>query len=199
MQLLKGQKVFLRALEPSDIDEVYQWENDSSIWHLSNTISPYSRFVLEQYLAEAHQDIFTAKQLRLVICLPAVAQAMTQQAGLPTVAQARTQQAGLPAGKAIGCIDIFDFDPLHQRAGVGVLIAEEADRGKGFASEALQLLIEYCRDTIHLHQLYCNITEGNESSKKLFTNLGFCICGTKKSWLREKDGWKDELMLQKML
>jgi diamine N-acetyltransferase len=173
MQSLKGKKVYLRALEPSDIDEVYQWENDSSIWHLSNTISPYSRFVLEQYLAEAHQDIFTAKQLRLVICMP--------------------------DGKAVGCIDIFDFDPLHQRAGVGILIADQADRGKGFASEALELLIKYCRDFIHLHQLYCNITEGNDSSMKLFTNLGFKKCGTKAAWLKDKNGWNDEHMLQLML
>jgi diamine N-acetyltransferase len=172
MQTLKGEKLYLRALEPSDIDEVYQWENDTSIWHLSNTIAPYSRYVLEQYLAEAHQDIFTAKQLRLVICLP--------------------------SGSPIGCIDLFDFDPLNLRAGVGVLIAAAADRGKGYASEALALLIDYCKNILHLHQLYCNITSGNESSLKLFTNLGFEVCGTKKEWLREASGWKDELMLQHM-
>jgi diamine N-acetyltransferase len=173
MQTLKGEKVYLRAIEPSDIDEVYQWENDTSIWHLSNTISPFSRFVLEQYLAEAHQDIFTSKQLRLVICLP--------------------------DGKAIGCIDLFDFEPLHQRAGVGILIVDTADRGKGYASEALSLLIEYCRNTLHLHQLYCNIIAGNEFSQKMFTNMGFQVCGTKKAWLRDSQGWKDESMLQLML
>jgi diamine N-acetyltransferase len=128
--------------------------------------------LLEQYLAEAHQDIFTAKQLRLVICLP--------------------------SGSPIGCIDLFDFDPLNLRAGVGVLIAAAADRGKGYASEALALLIDYCKNILHLHQLYCNITSGNESSLKLFTNLGFEVCGTKKEWLREASGWKDELMLQHM-
>ncbi len=173
MQPLKGEKIYLRALEPTDIDEVYQWENDSSIWHLSNTISPYSRFVLEQYLASAHQDIFTAKQLRLAI--------------------------SLPSHQPIGCIDIFDFDPLHQRAGVGILIAQKADRSKGYASEALELLIRYCRDTVHLHQLYCNISEGNDSSLKLFTKQGFELCGTKKSWLREGNGWKDEFLLQRLL
>jgi diamine N-acetyltransferase len=173
MQQLKGDKVWLRALEPSDIDEVFQWENDTSIWHLSNTIAPYSRFVLEQYLAEAHQDIFTAKQLRLVI--------------------------SLPEGKAVGCIDLFDFDPLHQRAGVGILIAEPQDRGKGYASDSLGLLIRYCRETIHLHQLYCHITCDNESSLKLFTHMGFEVCGTRKEWLREKSGWKDESMLQLIL
>jgi diamine N-acetyltransferase len=173
MQKLKGDKVYLRALEPSDIDEVYQWENDTSIWHLSNTIAPYSRFVLEQYLAEAHQDIYTAKQLRLVICLP--------------------------SGKAIGCIDLFDFDPLNQRAGIGILIAEKEDRGKGYATEALSLLISYCRITLHLHQLYCNITASNDSSIRLFSKLGFEICGTKKQWLRDAKGWNDELMLQFLL
>jgi diamine N-acetyltransferase len=170
MQPLRGEKVNLRAIEPADIDEVYQWENDTSIWHLSNTIAPYSRFVLEQYLAGAHQDIFTSKQLRLVICLP--------------------------SAKPIGCIDLFDFDPLHQRAGVGILIVDHADRGKGYASEALALLIGYCRDILHLNQLYCNITSGNDSSLKLFASQGFEICGTKKAWLRDSKGWRDESMLQ---
>ena len=170
MQTLKGEKVYLRAIEPSDIDEVYQWENDTSIWHLSNTISPYSRFVLEQYLAEAHQDIYTSKQLRLVICMP--------------------------DGKPIGCIDLFDFDPLNLRAGIGILIVDTADRGKGYASEALALLTAYCRDTLHLHQLYCNISSGNESSLRLFATQGFEVCGVKKEWLRDKEGWRDESMLQ---
>jgi diamine N-acetyltransferase len=173
MKTLKGEKVYLRALEPTDIDEVYQWENDMSIWHLSNTIAPYSRFVLEQYLAESHQDIYTAKQLRLVICLP--------------------------EGNPIGCIDLFDFDPLHQRAGIGILIADVSERGKGYASDALSLLVNYCKETIQLHQLYCNITSGNASSLKLFKGIGFEICGTKKAWLRQHQGWTDEHMLQKIL
>ena len=65
--MLKSKNIELRALEPSDVDLLYQWENNEELWHLSNTVAPFSRFVLEQYVMDSHQDIFTTKQLRLMI------------------------------------------------------------------------------------------------------------------------------------
>ena len=102
---LHSETVILRALEPSDIDTMYQWENDTDNWFVSNTITPYSRFLLEQFTATAHKDIYENKQLRLIICSP--------------------------DNKAVGTIDLFDFDPLNQRAGVGILIADKSERRKG--------------------------------------------------------------------
>ena len=66
---LKGQNIHLRALEPEDLDFLYEIENNESIWEVSNTQTPYSKWVLKQYLENAHQDIYEAKQLRLVIVL----------------------------------------------------------------------------------------------------------------------------------
>src|SRR6187551_2114251 len=120
---LQGQHIFLRAIEPSDIDALYEWENDAENWKVSSTQAPYSRFVLEQYIASAHQDIYSVKQLRLIIC-----------------------DAN---NKPVGCIDLFDFEPNHLRAGIGVLIADKTERRKGYASEALELLIEYCFLTLN--------------------------------------------------
>ena len=65
---LKAEHIFLRAIEPSDIELIYEWENDIENWIVSNTQTPFSRFVLEQYITSAHEDIYTAKQLRLIIC-----------------------------------------------------------------------------------------------------------------------------------
>lgn len=160
----------LRAIEPEDIDVLYNWENDPENWTVSNTQTPFSRFVLEQYITTAHVDIYSAKQLRLMIC--------------------DTE------GKAVGSIDLFDFEPNHLRAGVGILVAEKSDRRKGYASEALELLINYCYDILNLHQLYCNITTDNESSILLFQKHGFQITGIKKQWTRSGSGYKDELLLQ---
>ncbi|MBN8697135.1 MAG: GNAT family N-acetyltransferase [Bacteroidetes bacterium] len=167
---LQGQHIYLRAIEPQDIDVLYAWENDVENWTVSNTQTPFSRFVLEQYIASAHEDIYSAKQLRLIICDA--------------------------SHKSVGSIDLFDFDPNHQRAGVGVLIADKSDRKKGYASEALKLLIDYCFTTLNLHQLYCNITVDNESSIILFQKHGFMITGIKKQWIREGAHFKDELILQ---
>ena len=102
-------------------------------------------------------------------------------------------------GKAVGAIDLFDFDPFHFRAGVGILIHDEKDRKLGYASDALQLLCAYATNYLRLHQLYANISEDNLASIHLFKSSGFELVGTKKDWRRTLDGWKNELMLQKIL
>src|SRR5688572_8131044 len=143
--LLTGKNINLRALEPADLEQLYEWENDVANWHVSGTLTPYSRFVLEQYISTAHQDIYTTKQLRLVI-------------ELYTSDDIRS----------IGCIDLFDFDPKNMRAGVGILIGDCDERNKGYASESLALLINYSADTLGLHQLYANISVDNKASLHLF-------------------------------
>lgn len=170
MQLLLGERIRLRALEPQDVATLYQWENDTAIWVASNTQVPISKFVLEQYIAASHLDLHTNKQLRLMI----------------------TTKEGLD----VGAIDLFDFDSQHQRAGIGILVAEKMDRGKGYATEALNLLIQYCFTQLHLHQLYCNITIDNEASIQLFKKHNFAITGIKKDWIRVGDSFVDELLLQ---
>jgi len=166
---MTGHQIILRALEPSDIDLLYQWENDQLLWHLSNTVTPFSRFILEQYVVNSHQDIFTSKQLRLMIAL-----------------KDKT---------TIGCIDLFDFDPANKRAGVGILINDQY-RSKGYASEALDLLIKYAFETLELHQLFCSITSDNEASINLFQKYHFKIIGLKKDWIRVNNRWMDEYLLQ---
>lgn len=170
VQLLLGERIRLRALEPHDVETLYLWENDTAIWVASNTQTPFSRFVLEQYIASSHLDLHTNKQLRLMI--------------------------STKEGLDVGAIDLFDFDPQHQRAGIGILIAEKMDRGKGYASEALNLLIQYCFQQLHLHQLYVNVTVDNEESIHLFKKHQFTITGIKKDWIRVGDSFVDELLMQ---
>jgi diamine N-acetyltransferase len=168
-----GPNLLLRAPEPSDIDTIFRWENDQRIWHLGNTITPFSRFAIEQFVMNTENDIYTSKQLRLMIDW--------HSAEKETI--------------TVGSIDLFDFDPFHKRAGVGILI-DEAYRQRGFASEALHLLIEYCFSTLNLHQVYCNIEQSNTESIRLFTKAGFSACGLKKEWLLRDGKWTDELIFQ---
>ena len=170
---LKGKQIYLRALEPEDLDFIYEIENDQSVWQISNTMTPYSRFLIKQYLENAHKDIFEAKQLRLVICNA--------------------------EDLAIGLIDLFDFDFRNKRAGIGVLIKDEANRQKGFSKEALELLIDYSATHLDLHQLYCNVSEDNKMSLKLFKNHGFEIVGLKKDWNLINGSFKNEYLLQRIL
>jgi diamine N-acetyltransferase len=171
MITLKGKNLFLRALEPNDLEFIYAIENDESVWEISHTQTPYSRFLVRQYLENANQDIYEAKQLRLAICEN-------------------------DDENAIGLIDLFDFDPKNNRAGIGILIKNNNDRNQGIGTEALGLLINYAFYNLNLNQLYANIDTQNIGSLKLFTNFGFQKIGVKKQWNLVNGVYKDEALFQ---
>jgi len=171
MITLKGENIYIRALEPNDLEFIYAMENDPSIWEVSNTQTPYSRFLIRQYLENAHQDIYEAKQLRLAIC----------------------KDQDFPA---LGLIDLFDFDPKNNRAGVGIVIQGVENQNQKIGSEALHLLIQYSFYHLNLHQLYANIGTENEASKALFTKFGFQCIGVKKDWNLINGVYKDEAIYQ---
>jgi len=172
LKILEGENIILRAPELTDLDVLYKWENDPDAWIYGSTLSPFSKHILSKYLETAQQDIYEAKQLRLMVDLK------------------------FPTNKTIGIVDLFDFDPFHNRAGVGILIAEPEDRRNGFAYDTLLTLKSYCFKLLLLNQLYCNIGIDNTESLKLFQKCGFEINGQKKSWLRRETGFIDEYFLQ---
>ena len=168
---LSNNKVRLRALEPEDLDFLYRVENDPEIWEVSSTLAPYSRFLLKQYLDQAHQDIHIAKQLRLVICTP-------------------------DSPEALGFIDLFEFDPKNKRVGLGILVYEPEDRRKGYAKVTVELILPYCFEHLGMHQVFANIGAQNKASISLFEQLGFKNTGTKKDWNWHSSGYTDELIYQ---
>jgi diamine N-acetyltransferase len=168
--MLESKRIILRALEPSDADLLYKWENNTQIWHVSNTQMPYSKDYLIKYI-NAVSDIYTDKQLRLVIIDKA-------------------------NNVALGFVDLFDVDFNHQRAGVGILVADEKTRRNGFANESIKLIIDYAFTVLNLQQLFCNILKSNQPSISLFLKNKFTHAGCKKKWIRTASGFEDELMLQ---
>ncbi len=166
-------KITLRALEPDDIAFLYRWENDLAIWEVSNTKTPFSRHILAQYIMESAKDIYETKQLRLII-----------------------QNEEL---KAVGAIDLFDFEPYHLRAGVGILVHSKADQNQGYATDSLFALSNYAFEVLGLKQLYANIANDNLNSIHLFEKAGFKKVGIKKDWIKTCSGWKDEGLFQKIL
>lgn len=168
--LLSSEKILLRALEPEDLDFLFSIENNELFWEASHTQAPFSKFILKQYLENAHLDIYEAKQLRLLI-------------------EEKNSK------KPVGMIDLFDFNPQHRRAGIGIVISEKFQQ-KGYASKALQLLIKYCFSHLNLHQLYANITSDNTKSLTLFAKHNFAKVGVKKDWILSNGIYKHEILFQ---
>jgi len=171
MNFLKNETIRLRALEPEDLEILYRWENDSSIWLTGNTLAPYSRFALRDYIEKTlTEDLYAMRELRLMI-------------------------VGKNDEKRIGILDMFDFDPFHSRAGIGILVAPE-HQSQGIGSQALELFIQYAFHFLKLKQLYCHIPENNLISLALFQKVGFEIAGKLHSWVNTGEGWKDVYVLQ---
>lgn len=164
--------ITLRALEPIDVDTLYRWENDPAVWDVGCTLAPYSRKQLWDYVDSYDGDIFSARQLRLMIALP--------------------------TGETIGTADLYDFDPANSRCAVGILIAPE-HRHKGYALLALDMLADHCRRLYSLHQLYCITGADNIASRSLFEKAGYTISGRLRSWLRSANTYTDAYIYQKML
>jgi diamine N-acetyltransferase len=171
MDLLQKDGYRLRAPEPEDLDCMMQFENTPSLWEVSNATGPYSRFFLKQYLENNRNDIYADNQLRLMI--------------------------ESPEKQVAGIIDLFNFEPFHSRAEVGIVIAKEC-RQKGVGELALNLLIEHSFDFLGLHQLYAHIDETNEACRKLFQKCGFEECGYLKDWMRTGKTFRHVVVMQRM-
>jgi diamine N-acetyltransferase len=171
--MLHSELVYLRPLEADDLDFLYALENDPAVWSVSDTLAPVSRYTLRQYLDNAAADFHEVRQLRLVLCATAT-------------------------GAAVGTVDLFGFEPLHQRAGVGILVLA-AQRRHGYARAALALLRPYARQVLRLHQLHCTIGADNLASLKVFEAAGYTTIGVRREWLRTPDGWQDAVEMQQLL
>jgi len=167
---LYNDRIFLRAMEPEDLDLFYQMENDPAFWEISSFTVPYSRYVLTQYMENSANDMYADKQLRLMI----------------------TRQSDLAV---LGTIDLTDFIPHHSRAAVGIAILTE-HRGNGYAKDALSLLSEYAFGFLHLKQLYAHVPIDNKASLNLFATCGFLESGIMKEWIQTGEGYKDVVMMQ---
>ncbi|HEX4886553.1 MAG TPA: GNAT family N-acetyltransferase [Luteibaculaceae bacterium] len=157
--MIEGNPIVLRAVEPGDVDFLYHLENDRDLWAVSNTRNPYSKRTLEQYAAE-HHDIFADKQFRWVISANE---------------------------KPVGCLDLFEFDPFHSRAGVGIAI-DRPYRRNGFAETAIQLIMQRAKSDLGCRLLYANIASDNPTSAALFEKLGFQHIATLPHWHRTEMG-----------
>jgi len=171
--MLQKESIKLRAVEPQDIDFLFRLENTPELWHVSQTFVPFARFDMEQYVFSANkQDPFAAGQVRFIIEL--------------------SQDNNT---RVIGTVDLFALDAINRRGGVGIVLLESY-RNKSFAGTALDILIDYGFNFLNLHQLFCNIEDGNEVSLRLFKSRGFEIAGVKKEWNRKNGNWIDENILQ---
>ena len=160
----------LRACEPEDLELLYRWENDPAYWCGDELRTPYSRYVLKQFILRAGQSVYESRQMRFM----AVREA---------------------DGVTVGAVDLFDFDPHNNRAGVGILI-DKPYQGRGLATASLLALQRYAFDHLHLHQLYAHIAVGNAASLRVFEKAGFVRTAVLRDWTKQGNAFVDVVVMQ---
>ena len=165
-------KIHLRAMEPEDIEAIYNWENDAILWVYSATHQPFSKHDLKQFINESQgNDIYVTRQLRLMCECD---------------------------GNTVGCIDLYDFDPFNRRAAIGIIVDSQY-RGIGYGGAMLDELESFAKEHLQLHLLYCTVATDNKNSIHLFEKHGYTHSGTLKEWLCDGDKRKDAAIMQKII
>jgi len=162
-------QIKLRAIEPEDLDLLYRIENDVELWNVGTTNVPYSRYLLHDYVANAKNDIYTDRQVRMMV--------------------------ENSDGKIVGVVDLVFFDPANCRAEVGLIILNSYRR-QGYGTAVLAQISDYALRILHLHQLYAYIDIDNISSLKLFQKAGFVVASEIKDWLYDGVKFRDSLLVQ---
>ena len=163
--------VHLRAIEPEDLDLLYRIENDRSLWNVGTSNVPYSRYTLHDYIANASDDIYADRQVRMMV--------------------------ENEAGTIVGIVDIVNFDPSNRRAEVGLIILYDYRR-QGYGSSVLSVIADYAVSALHLHQLFAFIDTSNEASVRLFKRMHYQASSVIKDWLYDGREYRDVVMLQRV-
>lgn len=165
-------KIKLRAIEPEDLDLLYQIENDTRLWNVGTTNVPYSRYTLHDYIATSSDDVYADRQVRMII---------------------ENEE-----GKTVGLADVTNFSPSHQRAETGIVILDK-ERRKGYATAALHAVCDYAQRVLHLHQLYGVVAESNKAALTLYAKAGFQCQTTLEDWLFDGKKYEKARLMQRFL
>ena len=163
-----GELGFLRALEATDLDWLYSIENDTELWHLGISKEPWSKDVLSSYISSKPGNLVRDGQLRLIL-----------------------EVEGMP----LGAVDIYDYDPVSRKGGIGIVINQES-QGKGLAKMALGSFIHYLLGTLGLNMLYAVAPADNKASIALFESLDFTSSGILQQWIWVKGEFQDAHIFQ---
>ena len=162
-------QIKLRAIEPEDLDLLYRIENDMELWNVGTTNVPYSRYLLHDYVANAKNDIYTDRQVRMMV--------------------------ENSEGQIVGVVDLVSFDPANCRAEIGLIILNSYRR-QGYGTAVLNQILDYALRILHLHQLYAYIDIENYSSLQLFKKAGFVVVSEIKDWLYDGTKFRDSMLVQ---
>lgn len=166
--VLKGKNIQLRNIAPSDATERYQaWMADPVVAKfLVSGVKNYTKLELAKYIEDC---IASSNTLLLAID-----------------ATSKRQH--------IGNIKLGPIDFRHRFGTLGIMIGERSAWGKGFGTEAIELLSHYAFSELGLRKVCAGVLAGNIGSKKAFEKSGYELYAVHKEQFLIDDSPVDEFL-----
>lgn len=166
---LESDRIYLRGVSPDDVNEkYYRWMNDSSVnKYLESRFYPHSLETLRDYVKGKLGD---AENPFFAIIL---------------------KEGDLH----IGNIKLGPINTIHRFADIGIIIGEKDYWGKGYATEAIRLIVKYAFDTLNLHKVTAGFYEPNIQSMKAFIKAGFIQEGVRKNHCFYDGKYVDDIIM----
>lgn len=170
--ILRGKKVQLTALQSEDSATIAQWYRDTTFLRDYDTRPAYPR---------------TAKQLASFF-----EEAQDSKSGFTFAVRL------LDSERIIGILQLDGIAWTHGTAFVSIGIGEEADRGQGYGSEAMELLLQFTFNELNLHRVCLTVFSYNERAVALYERIGFRREGVYREHLH-RDGQRYDMLLYGLL
>jgi len=149
--LLRGERVFLRPAERSDLPTFVRWFADADMSSLLGNRAPFSEASEEQWfnrmLDNQGKDVFN-----FVMCR-------------------------LDDGTPFGTISLMRIDRENGSAGVGIAIGEKSMWGKGWGTDAMNALLDFGFGEVRLERIWLDVYDFNKRARRSYEKSGFSVEG----------------------
>ncbi len=152
--VIRGEQVYLRPAERTDLDLFVRWFNDADTIRYLGMLGPMSHVAEERWF-EGMQERQGKSDFHFVICL-------------------------LADGRAIGTAGLHQVDHDAGSAAFGIAIGEESDRGKGYGTDALRAICDFGFGDLRLERVYLDVFAPNERARRSYERAGFVLEGTQR-------------------
>lgn len=160
--------IYLRAFEPEDYKTSIKWRKDDDIWDM---LGGTKYFVSEAYEKQwVENAIFNSKDIRLAVCLSL-------------------------NHLYIGNVYITDINMTNRTGTSHVLIGNKDYWGKGYAKEALMLLLDYAFNERGLNRISANVLTSNTASIKMHQKAGYIMEGVLRQSVYKNGNFQDQAIL----
>jgi len=145
--MIRGERVWLRPTEPSDVVTDSGFAGDSEVGHFLGAKLPMSRAAAERFATEILAQVGQTGY-PFVICL-------------------------LGEERAIGSVFLKGVDKVNGSGVVGIFIGDRRYLGKGYGTDALNALVDFGFGELRLERIELEVFDFNLRAIRSYEKAGF--------------------------